>query len=62
MRTTSEYKALLHDYMQRYAATYGITRMGLFGSVARGEHREDSDVDVYIEGNLHGFFWHKTRP
>jgi hypothetical protein len=42
--------------MQQYAAKYGITRMGLFGSVARGEHRDDSDVDVYIEGTLHGFF------
>jgi predicted nucleotidyltransferase len=56
MRTLAEYKSLLHGYMQQHAAQYGISRMGIFGSVARGEHREDSDVDVYIEGTLHGFF------
>lgn len=30
--------------------------MGIFGSVARREQREESDVDVYIEGELHGMF------
>ena len=25
---------------------YGITQMRLFGSVARNQHREDSDVDL----------------
>lgn len=28
---------------------YGIGRMSLFGSYARGEAKEDSDVDLYIE-------------
>ena len=27
-----------------------------FGSVARGEQTENSDVDVCVEGQLHGFF------
>lgn len=30
--------------------------MGIFGSVARQEQTEKSDIDVYIEGNLHGMF------
>ena len=30
-------------------AKYQVTRLGLFGSVARGEMREGSDVDVVIE-------------
>ena len=27
----------------------GARRIGVFGSFARGEGREDSDVDVYVE-------------
>ncbi len=30
--------------------------MGIFGSVARNEHTATSDVDIYIERQLHGFF------
>ncbi len=29
---------------------YGIKRIGLFGSVARGEQQEGSDVDIIYEG------------
>lgn len=35
MKTTTEYLHLLKQYMQRHAAQYGITRMGIFGSVVR---------------------------
>jgi predicted nucleotidyltransferase len=49
MRTTSEYIRLLGDYKRSYAAEYGIERMGIFGSVARSEQKENSDVDIYIE-------------
>ena len=42
--------------MQRNADNYGITRMGIFGSVARNEQTENSDVDIYVEGELRGFF------
>lgn len=27
----------------------GARRLGIFGSYARGEERDDSDVDVYVE-------------
>lgn len=56
MKTKAEYIRLLQGYMRDNASRYGISRMGIFGSVARGEHTEGSDVDVYVEGNLHGFF------
>lgn len=56
MRTLPEYIVLLRSYMQQNASRYGILRMGIFGSVARNEHTENSDVDVYVEGQLHGFF------
>ena len=40
--------------MRRYKPTaqkkYGMTRIGIFGSVARGEQTDDSDVDVCYEG------------
>lgn len=31
------------------AKAYGIGRMSLFGSYARGEAKNESDVDLYIE-------------
>ncbi|MBR3977574.1 MAG: nucleotidyltransferase domain-containing protein [Bacteroidaceae bacterium] len=50
MRTTSEYLKLLKQFKQKRAETYGIKSLGLFGSAARGELREGSDVDVMYEG------------
>ena len=43
MLTTVEYLSLLREYMRKNAAKYGISRMGIFGSVARGEQHEGSD-------------------
>ena len=35
------------------AKSYGIRKVSLFGSYARGEANDDSDVDLYIDkGNL----------
>ncbi|MCS2892484.1 nucleotidyltransferase family protein [Parabacteroides faecis] len=56
MRTTQEIINLLKDFKMKQASKYGIRRMGVFGSVARGEQHEGSDVDVYIEGELKGLF------
>ena len=50
MRTTSEYIQLLRQFKASRAAAYGITSLGLFGSAARGEQCEESDVDVVYEG------------
>ena len=30
--------------------------MGVFGSVARGKQTDASDLDIYVEGELHVFF------
>jgi predicted nucleotidyltransferase len=38
----------LRDFKIRYGDKYGIMSLGVFGSVARGEIRDDSDVDIYI--------------
>ena len=29
--------------------SYGVRRLGIFGSVARGEHHAESDVDLLVE-------------
>ena len=56
MKTTSEYLQLLKQFKETKAKSYGITKIGLFGSVARGEQREGSDVDVCFEGKALGLF------
>ena len=56
MKTTSEYISLLKQFKDSKSAIYGIHRIGLFGSVARGEQKEGSDVDVCYEGIPKGFF------
>lgn len=52
MRTTQGIISLLKDFKAKQSSKYGIRRIGVFGSVARGEQYENSDVDVYIEGEL----------
>lgn len=49
MKTTQEYLQLLKGYKQTRGRLYGISRIGIFGSVARGEQTEESDVDVFID-------------
>lgn len=56
MKSTAEYINILRDYMTKNATKYNITRMGIFGSVARGEHTDDSDVDVYLETSVPSMF------
>ena len=56
MKSTAEYINILRGYMAKNASKYSITRMGIFGSVARGEQTEDSDVDVYLETSKPSMF------
>ena len=39
----------LSSHKAELAQKYGVTKIGLFGSYARGEEREDSDVDIAVE-------------
>ncbi|MBC5646684.1 nucleotidyltransferase family protein [Parabacteroides sp. BX2] len=50
MKSTKEYIDLLRQFMQQKGQKYGISKMGIFGSVARGEQNENSDVDILFEG------------
>lgn len=47
---------MLKIFKEREAGNYGISRMCIFGSVARGEQQEGSDVDVCIECPPIGLF------
>lgn len=40
---------LLQLYKRQHADEFGIVRIGIFGSVARDEATDDSDVDIVIE-------------
>lgn len=46
--STTDYLQLLRQYKDAFADKYGIQRIGIFGSVARGEQTEDSDVDIVV--------------
>lgn len=50
MKTKAEILYLLGQYKPTAISKYGLTRIGIFGSVARGEQTADSDVDVCYEG------------
>lgn len=55
MKTKTEILQLLRRYKPTAQKKYGMTRIGIFGSVARGEQKEESDIDVCYEGEAPSF-------
>jgi predicted nucleotidyltransferase len=49
MSTTAEILKTLQNQRKLLGRIYPIRRMALFGSWARGDARDDSDVDVMVE-------------
>ena len=49
MKSTEEYLSILRSEKESLFRKYQISNLGLFGSVARYEQREDSDIDIYYE-------------
>ncbi len=47
--TREEILDFLRLHKQEMNDRFGVTKIGLFGSYARGDAREDSDIDVAIE-------------
>jgi len=43
--------ALLKKYKKEQSKRFGVTRMGVFGSVARGSANKNSDIDIVVELN-----------
>ena len=48
MKTAQEYLDIIKAHQSELEERFGITSMRLFGSVARGEHHEGSDVDLFV--------------
>ena len=46
-------REVILDKLKKYKSVlekkYGITKLGIFGSVARGDFTENSDVDIIVE-------------
>jgi predicted nucleotidyltransferase len=42
----------LKQYKEESAKKYGILQLGIFGSVARGQERETSDIDICIKTEI----------
>ena len=55
MKSTAEYLILLKQFKDTKAKSYGISKIGLFGSVARGDDGKDSDIDILIVSD----YWEK---
>ena len=39
----------LAAFKQAFGKQFGITKLGIFGSVARQENTEESDIDIVVE-------------
>ena len=50
MKSKTEILKLLSLYKPTAQRKYGMTRIGIFGSVARDEQNDQSDVDICYEG------------
>ena len=49
MTTRQEVTARLRDLKEELASRYDVLEIGIFGSVARGEEDEKSDIDLLVE-------------
>jgi hypothetical protein len=49
MKTFEEVKQCLTQIKPRLRQAYQVTELGIFGSYARQEQTEDSDVDILID-------------
>ena len=49
MLTREDILKILRDNKERFAEKYSVTKLGLFGSFARNEATEESDVDICVE-------------
>lgn len=51
-----EILAYLRNHKDEFAQKYKISQVALFGSFARDENRDDSDIDIAIDTSLSDYF------
>ena len=49
MLRLNECKTKLTNFKQKFGLRFGLIRIGIFGSVARNENDENSDIDIVVE-------------
>ena len=49
MLTQEKVIEILRKELAYFASEYGVKKIGLFGSYARGTQEKDSDVDILVE-------------
>ena len=49
MKSLQEIIEILRIYKQETSTKYGIRKLGIFGSVARGEQTPNSDLDIFVD-------------
>ena len=49
MLLLEECKSKLTDFKCNLGLKYGLIRIGIFGSVARNENTDNSDIDIVVE-------------
>ena len=49
IRNRNDIILFLQTHKDELAQRFGVTSIGLFGSYARGDERDDSDIDIAIE-------------
>ena len=49
MLTQEKVMKILKKELPYFASEYGVKKIGLFGSYAKGLQEEDSDVDILVE-------------
>jgi len=47
--TRDDILGFLSSHKLELNRTFGVVKIGLFGSYARGDQREDSDIDIAVE-------------
>lgn len=49
MKTTGEYINIINAHSDELKSKFGVKSLRLFGSTARNQHNEKSDVDVFVD-------------
>jgi len=49
MRSLEEIKRILTEHKEGLKQKYGMVILGVFGSYARGEQKETSDLDILVK-------------